>query len=342
MKAALQTGLRKLELIEMERPEAIPGTVVLKVANIGICGSDLHPYRTFAGRSGFPMGHELSGVVVAVGEGVTNTLLGRRVTVDMVLGTACGKCAFCKRGYALHCQAREFPFGGGFAEFVRTKAVGVFPLPDAVDDQLGAIVEPVAVGVHAARRMGIGPGMTGVIVGAGTIGLSALAAALDAGSEKVYVVAKHEVQAKAALKMGAAGVLSLDLPTAAGEINQVTDGLGADYAIETVGGSADTLDFSCKLVRHLGMLGVLGAFDRGFRGLEIIEALERELTIHLPNCYSVIDGKHDFEVAIDLLARKGNVLRTMVTHEMDLAEIDEAFRIAADKSAHSIKVQIRA
>jgi (R,R)-butanediol dehydrogenase/meso-butanediol dehydrogenase/diacetyl reductase/L-iditol 2-dehydrogenase len=190
--------------------------------------------------------------------------------------------------------------------------------------------------------MGVRPGTTGVIVGAGTIGLSTLAAVLDAGSEKVYVVAKHRAQAEAALQMGAAGVLSLDLPTAIGEINQVTDGLGADYAIETVGGSADTLDFSCKLVRRLGMLGILGAFDRGFRGLEIIEALERELTIHLPNCYSVIDGKHDFEVAIDLLARKGEVLRTMITHEMDLAEINEAFRIAADKSANSIKVQIRA
>lgn len=340
MKAALQTGLRTMELTKMPIPDALPGTVIVKVAKVGICGSDLHAYRTSSAPQGFPAGHEISGVVVKTGADVTNIRVGQRVTIDMVLGTACGTCEYCKRGTPIHCRARAFPFGGGFAEYVRTKEAGAFPLPNAVDDHLGAIVEPLAVGVHACRKMRIAPGMVGVVVGAGTIGLSALAAALDAGSEKVYVVARHPAQARAALAIGATGILPSDQAEAVKMVEQETGGMGADYAIEAVGGTADTLDLACQFVRPLGAVGVLGAFDHGFRGLEVIAPHIKELTIHLPNCYGFVDGKHDFALAIDLLARKGDALRAMITHELSLEDIQEAFRLAADKASESIKVQV--
>jgi (R,R)-butanediol dehydrogenase/meso-butanediol dehydrogenase/diacetyl reductase/L-iditol 2-dehydrogenase len=163
---------------------------------------------------------------------------------------------------------------------------------------------------------------------------------LDAGSETVYVVAKHPAQAQLALEFGAKAVLPMAHEEARQELANVTRGLGADYVIETVGGSADTLDFACKLARPLGMLGVLGAIDRGFRGLEIVPALERELTIHMSNCYSRIDGVHDFSMAIDLLSRKGEVLRKMVSHTFDLEKIQHAFEIASDKRLDSIKVMV--
>ncbi|MDR6374614.1 alcohol dehydrogenase catalytic domain-containing protein [Paraburkholderia strydomiana] len=341
MRVALQRGLRAMELDRMPRPEALPGTVLVKVANVGICGSDLHAYRNSSAQQSFPHGHELSGIVVETGVGATRFQAGQRVTIDMVLGTACGVCEYCKRGAPIHCRAREFPFGGGFADYVRTKEAGVFPLPDTVDDQLGAIVEPVAVGVHACRKMRIAPGMTGVVVGAGTIGLAAAAAALDAGSEKVYVVARHPAQARAAMAIGASAVVPSDRQEAVKMVEELTGGLGVDYAMEAVGGTADTLDFACQFVRPLGMVGVLGAFDHGFRGVEIIAPHIKELTLHLPNCYGCIDGKQDFALAIDLLARKGNSLRAMITHELALEDIQEAFRLADDKSSESIKVQIR-
>lgn len=343
MIAGLQTGLKQIELIGMDRPEATAGTVVIKVAMVGVCGSDLHSYRSFNGRCGFPPGHELSGVIVAKHADVTDLSIGQRVTVDMVRGTACGKCEYCQRGTALHCLSRDIPFGGGFAEYVRTKAEGVFPLPDEVDDALGALVEPIAVGVHAVRCMKIGAGMSGLIVGAGTIGLSALAAALDAGSETVYVAAKHPVQASAAMAMGASGIIPMNPDEAQRAVKEVTaGGLGFDYVIETVGGSAPTLDLSCRFTRPLGAVGVLGAFDGGFKAIDIHAAHVKELTVHLPNCYGVIDGKHDYDFAIDLLARKGEVLRAMITHELPLINVDEAFRIADDKSMNSIKVQCSA
>lgn len=340
MRAGLQTGLRTMAVSSLPIPEALPGTVVVKVANAGICGSDLHAYRTEA-QQHFPGGHELSGTVAQTGIGATTFRVGQRVTIDMVLGTACGVCEYCKLGAPIHCRAREFPFGGGFAEFVRTKEAGVFPLPDAVDDHLGAIVEPVAVGVHACRKMRIEPGMVGVVIGAGSIGLAALAAALDAGAEKVYVAARHPAQAKAALAMGAEAILPADRAEALAIVQAATGGLGSHFAMEAVGGTADTLDYACQFVRPLGMVSVLGAFDHGFRGIEIIAPHIKELTIHLPNCYGCIDGEHDFARAIDLLARKGDALRHMITHELSLNDIHEAFRLAADKSSDSIKVQVR-
>ncbi|MFL9990399.1 hypothetical protein PQR34_26235 [Paraburkholderia sediminicola] len=91
----------------------------------------------------------------------------------------------------------------------------------------------------------------------------------------------------------------------------------------------------------IGMIGVLDAFDHGFRGVEIIAPHIKELTLHLPNCYGFIDGQHDFALAIDLLARKGDALRAMITHDLSLDDIQEAFRLAADKSSESIKVQVR-
>jgi threonine dehydrogenase-like Zn-dependent dehydrogenase len=341
MKAAIQTGLRTIEIVDMDKPIALPGTVIVKVSNVGICGSDLGPYKNRPERQAFPSGHELSGVVVEAGSDVDNVTIGQRVTIDPVASATCGECEYCLRGQFLHCRAWKTGFGGGFAEYVRTKPSAVFALPDNVDDVLGAAVEPVAVGVHAVRKMQIRPGMVGAIIGAGSIGLSALAAALDAGSETVYVVAKHPAQAKLAMEIGAAGILPMDPAEARIVITNVTHGLGADFVIETVGGTADTLDFACMLARPLGMLGVLGAFDRGFRGFEILPALERELTIHLSNCYSSLDGVHDFSVAIDLLSRKGALLRKMVTHELPLDDIQAAFELAADKTSNSIKVQVR-
>jgi (R,R)-butanediol dehydrogenase/meso-butanediol dehydrogenase/diacetyl reductase/L-iditol 2-dehydrogenase len=340
MRAGLLDGLRTMKVSSIPIPELLPGTVIVKVANAGICGSDLHAFRNVDAHQSFPSGHELSGTVVETGAGVTSVRVGQRVTIDMVLGTACGSCEYCKLGAPIHCRAREFPFGGGFAEFVRTKEAGVFALPDAVDDHLGAIVEPLAVGVHACRKMRIAPGMVGVVVGAGTIGLAALAAALDAGSESVYVVARHPAQARAALAMGATAILPADRAEALKVVEQATGGLGSHFAIEAVGGTADTFDFACQFVRPLGQVGVLGAFDHGFKNIEIIAPHIKELTIHLPNCYGCIDGKWDFAVAIDLLARKGDTLRAMITHDLSLDDIQEAFRLACDKSSESIKVQV--
>lgn len=341
MRAIIHEGVRQTNVTEINRPEPQPGTVVIKISTVGICGTDLSMYRHDQNAQSLPQGHEYAGTIVEVGDGVPKARIGQRVTADSFINAMCGHCAFCAAGLPFHCVHKATPFRtGGFGEYVRVKDSATFDLPEAVDDALGALVEPLAVAIHAVRRLGIEPGMSGVVIGAGSIGLACVAAALDAGAKQVFVVAKHEFQGDLAKAIGAAGTLPMDIDSALDEVLKNLP-YGFDFAIEAVGGSLPTLDQACKLVRPQGSIGVVGAFDPGFKGLHILEALTKEVTIFHSNCYGYLDGKHDFEVAIDLLARKGDQLRKLITHTFPMSNAVEAFRVADDKQSGAVKVQIR-
>ncbi|AVF37356.1 zinc-dependent alcohol dehydrogenase [Rahnella sikkimica] len=338
MKAAFRHGLRNVVLRDIDIPEVKSDTILIKINMVGICGTDVSSFKKYP-ESFSPDGHEYSGTVIQVGSDVTNIKVGQRVTADVFLNSMCGACEFCKRGLPFHCTSKGNITTGGFAEYVLVKASASFVLPDSVDDTLGALVEPLAVAVHAVRKMQISPGSTGVIIGGGAIGLCALIAALDAGADKVYVVAKHSAQIKLALELGATDVLSTDDNEAVEKLMQKTN-LGVDFAIEAVGGTASTMDSASKLVRSLGVIGVLGAFDSGYKGYDLFNSLMKEHKVCFSNCYGYLDGKHDFEVAIDILSRRGNLLRKLVTHVMSIDKIQDAFLIAEDKSTGSVKVHL--
>ncbi|MBM3336100.1 MAG: zinc-binding dehydrogenase [Betaproteobacteria bacterium] len=340
MRGALLMGKRDIQVHDLFYPEVKPGAVVLQVTAVGICGTDLHAYRnTVSGRSA-PDGHEYVGTVVELGEGVSSLRLGQRVVCDPFLCSSCGTCAYCLRGLTFHCQNRVGHIDvGGFGNYVSVREKGCFPLPDEVDDSLGSLVEPLAVATHAVRMLKVRPGMSGVVIGGGTIGLCALAAAQYAGAKDVYVVARYPAQQKLALTLGAAAIISPDEIPASGPFRE-TYPFGVDFAIEAVGGSAPTLEKACQLVRPAGAIGVLGAFDPGYRGFELLPALLKEVSVHMSNCYGARDGRHDFEQAIEQLTRRGDKLRLLVTHRFDLEKITEAFRLADDKASGSIKVLI--
>jgi threonine dehydrogenase-like Zn-dependent dehydrogenase len=341
VRAVLHKGIRRLDIAQVEAPTALPGTVILKVDAAGICGTDLNGFRKDTNSYLLPHGHEYAGVIVEVGEGVSPSRIGQRVTADSFLNAMCGMCEFCDSGHPFHCTNKALPFRtGGFAEYVRVKDSATFDLPDSVDDALGALVEPLAVGVHAVRKIGVTSGMTGVVIGAGTIGLGALAAALDAGAKRVFVVAKHAFQGEIAKAIGAEDILYADQDEALDKILQITS-LGVDFAIEAVGGAQPTLDQACQFVRPLGSVGIVGVFDPGFKGIEPFTPLAKELVLQFSNCYGYLNGKHDFEVAIDLLARKGDQLRKLITHEFSMQDASHAFHVADDKNSKSVKVQIR-
>lgn len=341
MLAAIHLGIREIDVVKINRPEALPGTVVIKVGAAGICGTDLHSYRKDASKHDRPHGHEYAGVIVEVGEGVPSARIGQRVTADSFVNAMCGTCEYCVSGQPFHCINKALPFrSGGFAEYVRVKDSATFNLPDSIDDSLGALVEPLAVGIHAVRRVGVKPGMTGVVIGAGAIGLSAAAAAIDAGAEHVFVVAKHAFQGEIAKAIGAEDALPVDLGAAINRVLQANP-YGADFVIEAVGGTQPTIDQACRFVRPLGTVGIAGGFDPGFKGVEVFPPLTKELTFQFSNCYGYLDEKHDFEIAIDLLVRKGEQLRKLITHEFPISDAARAFATADDKSSGALKVQIR-
>lgn len=340
MQAAIHAGERRIELVDINRPSPLPGTVLIQVGSVGICGSDLHVYRNVPDRLPMPRGHEYAGKIVELGDGVDASLLGKQVTVDIFLNAACHKCQFCQSGNYLHCQSRPGPITeGGFAEYVCVNADAVFPLPDGVDIELGALTEPLAVSVHAVRKLSLAPSSVGVVVGGGSIGLTALAALIDAGVERVIVIAKHQFQRDMAMKLGAHAAFSIDDEAAFSSVF-AEQPFGADFAIEAVGGAAHSIEYAAKFLGPLGQLAVLGAFHPGVRQVETFPLMFKEISVIHSNCYGKSDGKYDFEVALDILSRQGELLRKLITHRFPLKSIAHAFTVADDKEEQSIKVHL--
>ncbi|MGE3908739.1 MAG: zinc-binding dehydrogenase [Chloroflexota bacterium] len=342
MRAAIQTGIRTIELREIPEPAPDASTGLVRVRSAGICGSDLHPYHGRAEPQTLPAGHEVAGEVIHLPAGYDGPArVGDLVAVDTILGMACGDCAFCRAGQPFHCPARHVanPPGGGFAEIMKRRPAGFFPLAPGMSAQQGALVEPLAVGVHGVRWSRMAEAATVVIIGAGTIGLTTLMAARALGAGSVHITARHAHQASMATDLGATSVLP-ESPAAATEaVQALTDGLGADLVIETVGGHADTLNLAWELVKPQGTVGVLGVFPDPVP-VNLLRPLQKEVWVTFPICYGYIDGRHDFQVAIDLIASGKAPVERMVTREFPLEQAPLAFQTAADKSTGSVKIHL--
>ena len=343
MRAAIQTGLRQIEVRDVPEPAIAEGSALVQVRAAGICGSDLHPYRERAESQTLPDGHEVAGEVSYLPPDYRGPIrVGDLVAVDTIcLGRACGACAICRAGQPFHCPRRhDLPSpGGGFAEVIRRRAAGLFRLPDEVTAEQGALVEPLAVGVHAIRWSRMQPGATVVIIGAGTIGLTTLLAARALGAGAVHLLARHPQQAALAEDLGATTVLRGDGTEAIEQVRALTGGMGADLVVETVGGHGDTVNLAWGLARPQGTVAVLGLFSERVP-IDLMRPVMREVWATFPICYGVIDGRHDFDLAIQLIAEGRAPVERLVTHRFSLEAAAEAFRVAADKSTGSVKVQL--
>ena len=183
MSAALHNGKGAMEIKQIEKPEPGPDDAVVRVRQAGICGSDLLNYALRTDPEEFPGGHEVTGEIVEVGEDVDAGRVGERVAIDTLChGVACGVCWYCRTGQTFHCRNRDPVRGGGFAEYIQRRAVGCFPLSDGMSWAEGALVEPLAVSVHAMRKGQLSGGEVVAVVGSGTIGLTAVAAARAMGA----------------------------------------------------------------------------------------------------------------------------------------------------------------
>ena len=341
MMGALYDGKDTFHVTEMEKPKPGPGDAVVRPRGVGICGSDLLNYADKTEPETTPAGHEVAGEIVEVGEGVDASRVGERVAIDSVAhGRACTSCWYCRMGQYNHCPNRDEMRGGGFAEYMVRRAAGCYRLPENVSWEEGALVEPLAVSVHGARLGQLTGGETVVVLGAGNIGLTAVAAARALGAGKVFATARHEHQAALAKRLGADDAFPPDGPALQEAVEEATDGRGADMTIETVGGkSIETVQQAIEVTRHLGRIVGLGCFFTPIT-LDWLEPQLKEHQVVFSNCYSVLDGRHDYEIAIELMASGRAPVKQMVTHKVSLEEIQRGFDTAYDKTTGSVKVQI--
>ena len=342
MLAALYNGVDTFEIKRIERLEPGPGDAVVKVRAEGICGSDLNQYRKQTEPDTLPAGHETAGEIVEVGEAVSPSMVGQRVAVEVIgHGKACLTCWYCRLGQYRNCTDPGDYAGGGFAEYVTRKAAGCYPLADSLTWEEGALVEPLAVSIQGLRRGPLMAGDTVVVLGAGNIGLTAIAAARAMGAGKIIATARHTQQAELAKILGADFVVDPNDAGAKSAVEDLTAGLGADIAVETVGGLDNdaTLVQAVDMTRVMGRVVVLGVFHQPTLA-DWMKLHLKEQSIIFSACYGIMDGRHDFEMAVDLMASGRVDLKRMVTHKFPLSEIPQAFATAYDKSTGSVKVQL--
>jgi L-iditol 2-dehydrogenase len=191
-------------------PEPGPDEVLVRVAAVGVCGSDVHYYQhgrigEFVVREPLVLGHEASGTVVGRGSAATRLEIGQRVALEP--GVPCGRCERCREGAYNLCPVVTFfgtpPVDGAFARYVTINEHFAHPVPDSLTDEQAALIEPLSVGLWAVRRAGVHPGDTVLVTGAGPIGLLAVQAALVAGAARVVVTDLEPGRRELAARLGA-------------------------------------------------------------------------------------------------------------------------------------------
>ncbi|MSO95734.1 MAG: 2,3-butanediol dehydrogenase [Thermoleophilia bacterium] len=343
MRAAVWHGRHDIRLEDVPEPSDPSGEeVVVEVVWCGICGTDLHEY--VAGPIFIPptlervvLGHEFSARVVAVGDDVTRVKPGDRVVI--IPHQVCRECAFCRRGMLQHCRNLQLvglSLDGAFARYTVVRQDQLVHLPDAVSDEAGALVEPLAVTLRAMQLPGVRMADDAVVIGAGPIGLCAVATARACGIRNVYVVEKLPRRAALARELGAAEVIDPSSDDAGHAILDLTGGRGVDVALECVGLVA-TMNQAIELTRCGGLTVFIGIAEVA-GGIDLNRAVTENKEIR--GCIGYFDG--EWQVVVDLLASGRLDPTPLVTHRIDVEDVvREGFKRLVEDKDSCVKVLVR-
>ncbi len=333
MRASFFLGNKTFEVREQEVQRAGKGEIVVQNAFCGVCGTDVHIYHGESGSADVTppvvLGHEYSGIVVEVGEGVTSLRPGDHVTIDPNI--YCGKCEYCRVGKKQLCESMEaigVTRNGGFAEYSVVPESQAFQLSPELPLEFGAMAEPVACCLHGIDRAEIKEGDTVCVVGGGAIGLIMVQLARLAGAARVFLSEPNAKRREVGLKLGAEEAID---PTAAGAMEPLLE--TADVVIECVGNlPAVKSAFSFAKKGANIVLFSVPKVDAQF-ALPLFDVYKKELTI---KGSFVNPDTHSRAVAL-LNAGKLD-FSDIITHRFPLEQMAEA--IAMQMSDQSIKVVV--
>ena len=342
MKVAVMLGVGKMGFEERDIPKAKDDEVLVKLEYVGICGSDLHYYETgaigdYVVKPPFVLGHEPGGTVVEVGKNVKHLKVGDRVALEP--GKTCGHCEFCKTGRYNLCPDVVFfatpPVDGVFQEYVAHEADLCFKLPDNVSTLEGALIEPLAVGFHAAIQGEAHLGQRAVVMGAGCIGLVSMMALKARGVSEVYVVDIMEKRLEKALELGATGVINGAKEDVLERVKELTGGAGMDLVIETAGTEITTRQ-AIHMAKKGSNIVLVGYSKSGEMTLPMSLVLDKELTFK-----TVFRYRHIYPMAIDAVAAGKVNLKGIVTDVFGLDEAQKAMDYSVINKADIVKAVIR-
>lgn len=309
--------------------------VLIEIKAASICGSDLHIYKGKHPSAPLPVaiGHEFSGDVIEVGDAVTRVKAGDKVTVEPVL--VCGHCPPCQEGKYGYCDNISYHYRkgqGAFARYFIADERFVYPLPSGLSYQEGALIEPLAVAVHAVKRAKIGLGDQVLILGAGAIGLLIGALCKAAGATEIITVDLADYRLEMAKTMGATRVVNPLTESLEKAVSDISRGRGLGKTFECVG-MEKTLVQAMSFLCIGGEATVVGIFEQPQVVIPASLFVSREITVRGSQGYC-----WDFETALALSLQIN--LKQLVTHEFPLEKVNDAFVHALDPACKAVKVQL--
>lgn len=333
MRALVYYGNKDLRLESVPEPEPGPGEVKLRIDHCGICATDIEEYlygpKFIAHDAPNPVtgkklpvitGHEITGTIVKVGQGVTNARAGERVVLDGILG--CDKCWWCEHGQPNQCPslaAVGFAANGGLAEYTVWPASHLVKLPANVESEEAALVEPCSVAIHAVRRGQVQKGTTVAIIGVGAVGMLAMQAAKAMGA-KVFAIDRRQVSLDMAKRLGADSVVNATGGQAAEQLKALTNGVGPDVVVD-VAGAKETPGLAVDWARPGGRVVIVAIYAaKSEVDFNTVVAKEAEVVGSL--------GYHrsDVEEAVRLIAKGAVKTTPLISDKIGLDEvIDKGF-----------------
>lgn len=358
MRALLLSSYRNLEMAEVPTPEPAADEVLIRVAACGICGSDVHGYDGSSGRRIPPlvMGHEAAGTIEALGREVKTFTAGDRVTFDSTV--YCGECANCRRGDINLCDRRQvlgvscgdYRRAGAFAEFVAVPARILHRLPETLPFAEAAMLEAVAVAIHAVNLAEISANTTALVIGAGTIGILTMQALRAAGCARVFITDVDKDRLEMARQLGATETILTESPqgpsgppskeggykgeTAQEKILRLTGGEGVDVAIEAVGRN-ETVAAAIDAVRKGGGVVLVGNIAPNVN-LPLQKVVTRQIRLQ-GSCASA----GEYPQAIRWMASGAIRVKPLITAVAPLEEGPQWFERLYAREANLLKVVLR-
>lgn len=340
MRAAVIDKPFSVELQEVGIPVIKQANEVkIQVIVTGICGSEIHAYH---GTHPFRIppvisGHELAGVVIEIGSEVKSVSVGDRVTVEPHYG--CGVCRSCQTGNYNICKDKKVlgtqEWTGSFGEFIVVPEKTIVKLPDKVSYEQGALIEPLAVGVHAVRKAGVGLGDKVAVLGAGPIGLGLLLAAKSSGATQIFITDALDYNLEIAKKLGATSSINTIHENAVERILEETNGDGVDTVFIAVG-IQSVLNDSFKMVRRGGKISEVALFGKKPE-IDISYIQNKEIQLIGSNMYV----RSDFEIAAEAIASNMFDTSLLISKVVPIEDVKSAMKMVDEKLENVIKVLLK-
>lgn len=316
-----------------------PDQVKIKVKFTGICGSEIHAYNGLHAFRVPPLvsGHEFAGDVVEIGEGVTACKIGDRVTAEPQYG--CGECEYCKSGRYNICPDKKVLgatyWSGSFGEYVVVPQKTIILLGDKVSYEEGALIEPIAVGMHAVRENKISSDTNVVIIGTGTIGLGVYLSAKVFQPKKIIMIDVVDFNLKKAEDMGCSYTINSMEEDAAKKVIELTDGLGADVTFLAFG-NGPTVKQAAQITRRGGIISEIAIIpDNVALPFGLLQS--KELRVSGSNMYVY----EDFKIVCKAIAEGKMDLSQFVSKIYPIEKMPEAMQLVDQKMEPVVKVLLQ-